>query len=885
MPDRKYKTIVGNISRQESLLNRITNRIRQSLELEEILSTAVLEIRAFLDTDRVKIYRFSPDGSGEVIAEAIEGNALPSLLGLNFPAGDIPEPSREMFIKARQRVIVDVVHQQKTVSNLDCTQTGKNLPTADIRHAIADPCHLEYLSNMGVRSSLAIPILHQRQLWGLLVSHHSQRRTFSEQELQLAQLLVDQISIAIAQSNLLEQARQLAEYEATLNRISSLLHSPLNMAEIHQSVLEETVLALDGSGGRLYIHADSIGQPAQLYTCGEQPEIPWLEEDASWEQLMHSQGSERASNPLLGDVKAWDIAQTIMRAQVGQPSFFASKPLSLPYLYSISNLYQDERFHLLAPTFQATQIRSVLIVALQYHQQCVGYLTVFRHEIETETLWAGRDNLDERNGRPRASFAAWREIKKGQAQTWTQDDVKLAHALGIHIYMSVMQRRVEAMIRHQASHDQLTGLPNRLFLNDRLSLELINAHRQNEVLAVLFLDLDRFKTINDTLGHAMGDQLLQSVTDRLRGCLREGDFIARWGGDEFTLLLPQITSPEDATHIARRILHALSQTFWFEDHEFYVTASIGIALAPYDGEDVETLLKNADTAMYRAKQQGKNNYQLYTSAMNGTALEQLVLENNLRKALEREELILHYQPQLDLNTGEVISMEALIRWQHPELGLVPPSQFIPLAEETGLICPIGEWVLRSACQQNQAWQMAGLPRLRVAVNISGRQFQQKNLVKTITQILEETGLNPEDLEIEITESVAVQDVDFTIAILQQLRDMGIHVAIDDFGTGYSSLSSLKRFPLNTLKIDRSFVRDLASNTCDAAIVRAVVSLGQGLNLQVMAEGVETQEQMMALCKVGCTGVQGYFFSKPLPIDAATLYLRSYQVNLRCHTGH
>lgn len=869
-----------HMSAREGLINRITNRIRQSLELQEILTTAVSEMRLFLHTDRVKIYRFNPDGSGEVIAEAIADDRLPSLLGLNFPASDIPPLAREMFVKSRQRVIVDVTAQQRTLSQLDCPYTGENLAVEDIRHAPADPCHLEYLSNMGVYASLVVPILHQKQLWGLFVAHHAETRAFSEDELQIVQLLVDQVSIAIAQSNLLNQARKLAHHEATLNRISSLLHSPLNVANIRQRVLEETVTALNASGGRLYINADPLNQPAQIYSCGEQPDGPAIEESLGWYQLLNLSLMDADSHSAWDDVKVWHVAT---RSPLQPDLDLVTRLSSTPKICSITDLYAEPHFQSLVPAFQETAIRSVLIVPLQYQQQYVGYLSVFRNEVETETLWAGRLNSDDRNLRPRASFEAWRETRQGQAQEWAPDEIKLAHALGIHLYMAVMQRRVEEMIRHQASHDLLTGLPNRLLLNERLALALVNAHRYHELLAVMFVDLDRFKTINDTLGHAVGDQLLQNVTDRLKHCLRETDFIARWGGDEFTILLPQLNHIDEATAAAQKILEVLNEPFWFDQREFYVSASIGIALAPRDGEDAETLLKNADTAMYRAKQQGKNDYQLYAPMMNGTALEELVLENHLRKALDRGEFVLYYQPQLDLQTGRLIAMEALIRWQHPQLGLVPPYQFIPIAEENGLICPIGEWVLRTACAQNRLWQEAGLPPIRVAVNLSGRQFQQQNLVRTIAQILQETSLDPHYLEIEITESVAVQNIEFTISVLEELQRMGIHVSIDDFGTGYSSLSCLKRFPLNTLKIDRSFIRDLALNSNDAAIAKAIVSLGQGLNLRVIAEGVENQEQLAFLCSIGCDGVQGYFFSKPVPTDLATQYCSYHHRQVSCPT--
>lgn len=875
------------ITVEEHLLHQITNRVRQSLELQEILNAAVQEICSFLDVDRVKVYRFDADGSGIVIAESIKNKRLPSLLDLRFPAGDIPPQAREMFIKARQRVIVDVASQRKTLNQLDCLETGENLTSEDIRYAPVDPCHIQYLSAMGVLASLTVPILHQNRLWGLLAVHNAKPHRFSEREQQIVQLLVDQVSIAIAQSNLLTQVRQQSDREVIINGISSLLHCPLNLAEIRQTVLEQTVKALQGSGGRMYIVAEPTKQPAQLYTYGEQPTKPFIEESSFWKELLGWQETLTASNHAHEDlVTAWEEAgRDFLPPGVASQSSFGFSTNGIPSPYAITDFSQDIQLQFLASAFESTTIKSILIIPLQYRHQCVGCLSIFRNGYDTETLWAGRYDPDERNQQPRQSFEAWREIKTGQSQEWSQDEIKLAQSIGIHLYMAVMQKRVECMLRHQASHDRLTNLPNRLLFDEQLSLALVNAHQRGEMLAVAFLDLDRFKTVNDTLGHAVGDQLLQQVTERLQGCLRECDAVARWGGDEFTLLLPHISCAEDVSKIAWRILDVLSTPFCLEEHELYITASLGIALAPYDGEDAETLLKNADTAMYRAKQQGKNNYQFYSPEMNTKALEQLALEADLRKALVRDEFLLYYQPQVDINTGEIVGMEALLRWQHPQLGLVPPNQFIPLAEETGLICQIGEWVLRTACVQHQAWRLAGLSPMRIAVNLSARQFQQQGLVQTIVQILQETKIDPCYLELEITESIAMQDVDLTIAVLQELRQMGIHIAMDDFGTGYSSLSTIKHFPLQIIKIDQSFVRDLMIDPSDAAIAKAVVALGQGLNLKTLAEGVETLEQLKFLQSIGCDIAQGYLFSKPLPSEAASQLLLDCSITIRGELHH
>ncbi|MEG4279097.1 EAL domain-containing protein [Microcoleus sp. MON1_C1] len=867
MTRTKARQMSRSTLQQEILLNRITNRIRNSLELQEILTTTAREIRSFLDSDRVKVYRFEADGSGEVIAESINGDNLSSMLGLRFPSGDIPQSAREMFLKARQRVIVDVELKHQTINRLDCPETGKTLAVEDISYSPVDPCHAEYLKAMGARSSLTVPIVHQNQLWGLLVSHHSQPKRFSDRELKMVQLLVDQLSIAIAQSFLLSQARQQARDEAVINQITSLLHSPLELNEIRKAVLEQTVKHLHGSGGRLYLAAEFGDRPALLYTCGQQPPDIDLELSPFWQQIM-GRANEDDRSQTANHTSQLGIFENLYSQHYNSidsniPNFI------VPDLYAISDISKEPQLKSASANLVAASICSFLAVPLQYRQQCIGCLTVFRSPIETEILWAGRCSSDARNDRPRQSFAAWKEIKTGEAQKWTSEEQKLAQSLGTHLYMAAMQRRVEAMIRHQASHDPLTGLPNRLLFNERLSLALASAHQNGEMLAVIFLDLDRFKNVNDTLGHPVGDLLLQSVSRRLTDCLRVGDSMARWGGDEFTVLLYNINSPEEATKICQLIIQSLSSPFDFEGLELYIKASLGIALAPYDGEDAETLLKNADAAMYKAKQKGRNNYQFYTQAIGSKVSEDLNLENNLYKALKNSEFVLHYQPQINLKTGKIVGLEALIRWEHPERGLISPDRFIPLAEETGLICPIDEWVMRTACLQNRAWQLQGLPPMRIAVNLSARQFLQPHTVKIIAEILLETQLNPEYLEIEITESIAMTDVSFTVSVLQQLQDMGIHISLDDFGTGYSSLWSLKNFPLNHLKIDKSFVADLVTGSSGATIVKLAIALGQGLNLQVIAEGVETAEQLAFLQSHHCDMGQGYFFSKPIPAAAIT----------------
>lgn len=434
-------------------------------------------------------------------------------------------------------------------------------------------------------------------------------------------------------------------------------------------------------------------------------------------------------------------------------------------------------------------------------------------------------------------------------------------------------RHYQTELEFQANHDGLTALANRNLLHDRLRQAIGHAGHDDDPVWVVFIDLDRFKFVNDTLGHQAGDALLKLVAKRLMDSVRVTDTVARLGGDEFVLVLSERNADRPSTGVVQRIMNAIAQPFVIEEHEFFLTSSIGIAVYPNDGEDSDTLIKHADVAMYRAKDLGRNNFQFYTAEMNQRALERLRIEGDLRLALERGEFLLHYQPQLDLHSGCMVGMEALIRWNHPTRGLVPPASFINLAEETGLIVPIGHWVIRTACAQNKAWQRAGHAPLRVAVNLSAAQFAQHDLVQLITAALDDAQLEPRYLEIELTESLVMTDVARTIGILRELKALGVHVSIDDFGTGYSSLSYLKRFPIDVLKIDQSFVRDITVNPDDAAIVASIISLAHSLRLNVIAEGVENEEQLMFLRDKGCDQIQGYYFSRPVPGEAIDILLQ------------
>jgi diguanylate cyclase (GGDEF)-like protein/PAS domain S-box-containing protein len=469
-------------------------------------------------------------------------------------------------------------------------------------------------------------------------------------------------------------------------------------------------------------------------------------------------------------------------------------------------------------------------------------------------------------------------VRRDDFETPIEDSVAPIHdregrATGaVIIFRDVSAARAMALqMTYSAQHDFLTGLPNRMLLNDRVNQAIAMAPRHCKTVAVLFLDLDGFKHINDSLGHPTGDKLLQSIAKRLVDCVRASDTVSRQGGDEFVVLLSEVAQPEDTAITARRMLQAVAEAHSVDQHDLHVTTSIGVSVYPDDGQDAETLIKNADTAMYQAKENGRQSYQFFKSAMNVRAVERQSIEESLRRALERQEFTLHYQPKINLRSGQITGAEALLRWAHPMRGPVPPAQFIPVAEDCGLILPIGNWVLREACKQGQAWLKAGLPLATMAVNISAMELRCESFLEGVFTILEDTGLDPRFLELELTESVLMKHAESAESILKTLRASGVQVAVDDFGTGYSSLSYLRRFPIDALKIDQSFVRQITTAPGETTIVTAVIGMGRNLKLRVVAEGVETQEELAFLEAHQCDEAQGYYFSQPvLPQQFARL---------------
>ena len=583
---------------------------------------------------------------------------------------------------------------------------------------------------------------------------------------------------------------------------------------------------------------------------------------------------------------------SIVLDNAGEPAYF------LVYIRDITDYHRtQEQLRLAAQVFEgigesiiiADADRAILSVNRAF-TQFTGYTAdevrgqrpnMFRSDKHEDTFYDALWQAVDKNGYWQGEV--WSRKRSGEIYpqwisiTAVPDDAgKTKHYISIATDISA-RKSAEERIHYLAHFDLLTDLPNRVLLQDRMAQAIATAERDQEEIAILFIDLDRFKQINDSLGHPIGDRVLKTVAERLKRCIRDSDTGARLGGDEFVVVLPK-TGAEGSAHVAQKIQESLSEPFLIGTHKLSITPSIGMSIYPHDGTELHTLIKNADSAVYRAKELGRNNFQFFTHTMTRAAFELMMVENDLRQALTNGELVLHYQPQIDLVSGAVIGAETLIRWNHPQKGLMYPNQFIQIAEDAGLIVPIGKWVLTEACRQNAEWLSDGLKPGRVAVNLSAVQFRHKGFSKIVEQILKDTGLEPRYLDIELTESVVMEDIEKSVATMQELAAMGVSLSIDDFGTGYSSLYYLKRLPLHKLKIDRTFVQDCAHDADDAAIVQAVIGLAHSLRLMVLAEGVEDVEQLHFLATHRCDALQGFYFSKPLSAAEYSIYLRDSAEN-------
>jgi diguanylate cyclase (GGDEF)-like protein len=588
-----------------------------------------------------------------------------------------------------------------------------------------------------------------------------------------------------------------------------------SLPQVKPELLAEIAQALTADGCRLLLVAKPPTQRAQIFSYGLQPRNATpIEKSSLWQHILNSQTTTTTGT-------------------------------SADEIYPIDRIWEHPILAPLSISFAAAGIQSLLILPLSHHQQCIGCLTLFR----------SRSSL-----------------------RWTEEELKSARRLAINLYFAVIQQQVEKMFQDRAYRDVLTGLPHRLLLDRWLSLALAKMPATGKVLAVILINLDRFKNINDSLGHRCGDRLLQLIATRLKHTLDPSAIVGRWSGDEFAVFIPELKDMIAVQETADRILSCFDLPFVFEQdfqvlktNSLYIKIGMGIAIATGGIPDRETLLQQADLALDRAKNNGKNSYEIYNSidaaaATTGAAsppLNRLRLEHLLDRAIIDSKLFLHYQPQIDIQTGTIIGVEALLRCQDTHAKTINPADFIPIAEETGSIIQLGEWVIRTACHQSKLWQEMGLGHFPIAVNFSVKQLQDRSLIDTISTILAETNVSPATLEVEITESIAIKDLDLTISILESLREIGVKISLDDFGTGYSSLAALKYLPLDRLKIDRSFIRELKVNTIDASIVSTIVNLGHELNLNVVAEGVETIEQFELLRSINCDAVQGFFFSRPL----------------------
>lgn len=800
-------------------------------DLTTLLNGCAQDIRHLSGFDRVMIYEFSEDWHGEVVAEAAADDLDARFLNMHFPASDIPEQARRLYLKSPLRVIADVDYQPVPLVSrrADIERAPVDLSLANLRSV--SPIHIEYLQNMGVRATMVISIVVGERLWGLISCHHYRPRRINFALRTVCELLGHMLSWQVGSRREAALVQEQIRANATLSSFSERLAAATDLTT-------------------------AMGDFA--------PALLSLFESSALAQ--RSDGLLRRFGPAPDAAVCERIAAALKRRIEN----------GVAATHSVRELLAE------SDSVVPASASGALLVTLAESEE--DYLLLLRPELARTIDWSGdiRSKVRLPGGtlHPRASFELWREVVRDQSLPWTQIEKASAYGLRSRFLersRALDRHRVEERIRYLAHHDALTKLPNRSSFNDALRETIAAAQRDGSMFAVLFIDLDRFKVFNDAFGHATGDLILQKSSERMRATVRRGDIVARLGGDEFVVVLPRIQDELEAEHVAGKLVAAISEPFSIGGaSEIRCTASVGISIYPKDGSDADTLIANADRGMYRAKEHGRDTFRHFGDDSVGPSATRISLEHDIHRGLARGEFVPYYQPVVDLRSGRIDVFEALARWIHPDSGVLSPLRFIAVAEESRLIITLGEAILRAACAEAARWRgHSQSADIRVSVNVSALQFRDATFFQTVLDALRESGLEPHALQLELTESLLMGEEAAAMQILDALAKAGVGISVDDFGTGFSSLSYLQRLPVNTLKIDRSFVTDIDSNGKTLPIVRAVIAMGHSLHLNVIAEGVETQEQLRLLHAEGCDEAQGYFYSQPLPAKGVEEFIAAF----------
>ncbi len=864
---RTYGQVIGHF-RLEQQKRAVTSSLEESQRYARLLAQ-YLQIISGL--------------SQQAVAEATLAFLRQQFGDLRYSIVLLDDQARGFYVYAVDGAVQDVgppgtylPFENTLLAEMLATQEPRYI--SDLRQEAAVYAHERALLDAGLRSVFIVPLWAEDSFLGVLKLGSSKIDGFTEEMRRFVPLLAPSLAQAMHSARLFGALRR---SEQTLARFRTALDNTVDNILLIDPVTSKFVDCNSSALARMGYSREEL---LALGPCEIMPQLP----AETVRQVMGrvlSGAQEYAEYNTLHLCKDGSLFPVEVRLSKAPGE--AGRHLLIAMARDIGERTQaEEKYRLLAAVVECTA-EGVLISDTENRIVAVNKaFTRITGYDEAEVLGQNPNLL--RSGRHEADFydrlwqalrehgvwegELWDRRKNGEVfPTWSTISAVLDGQRRVTNYVSVFSdistlKQSQQQLDYLAHHDPLTHLPNRLLLNDRLDHALHRAHRDGHQVAVLFLDLDRFKNVNDSLGHPVGDELLQAAAKRIQQAIREDDTVARLGGDEFIIVMEDIHEVQHVAVLAQKLMDAFAAPFPVQGHELHLTLSMGVSLYPRDGQDSATLIRNADAAMYRAKEEGRNDYQFYTEALTTAVFARLTLEAALRQALDGDQLVVHYQPQYHLGTGRLCGAEALVRWQHPELGLMAPDKFIPLAEETGLIVRLGDWVLRHACRQARAWREAGLGLERISVNVSGLQFQRGDIVSSVLQALEDSWLEARHLELEITESFIMQKAELAISMLDTLKAIGVSIAIDDFGTGYSSLSYLKRLPIDKLKIDRSFVRDIPQDGNDAAITQAVLALGHSLQLAVVAEGVETAEQRDFLRALKCTEAQGYLYSRPLPAE-------------------